>query len=102
MDIIALLYAVAGFAFAGACVPQLRRLWRDETGAASISLVSWAMFSVCNVITLGYAVTHTGDRLFILCSILCTIANLSVLATATLRRTTFKRQHALPAHKLYY
>lgn len=89
MDIIALLYAVAGFVFSAACLPQLRTLLRDETGAASLSLSSWAMFSMCNLITLSYALTHTQDSLFILCSLLCTLANSSVLALACVRRVQF-------------
>lgn len=102
MDIIAILYAIVGFVFSGACVPQLRRLMQDETGAASISLMSWAMFSACNVITLSYALTHSADRLFILCAVLCTIGNLSVFLMACYRRSRFVRCHVENSHRLYY
>ena len=83
-------------------MPQLRRLARDQTGAASISLVSWDMFSACNAITLAYAISHTGDHLFILCSILCTLANLAVFLMASIRRMQFVHRRAIVAHHLYY
>lgn len=86
MDILAALYVAVGFVFTIAFIPQLRALWRDRTGAASVSLSTWALFSACNVITLLYAITHTNDINFIFCSAMCTVGNIAVFGLAVLRR----------------
>jgi uncharacterized protein with PQ loop repeat len=86
MDILSALYVMVGFVFTIAFIPQLRTLWRDRTGAASVSISTWAMFSACNVITLLYAITHTTDSNFIFCSAMCTLGNLAVFTLALWRR----------------
>ena len=86
MDILSALYLMVGFVFAVAFIPQLRALWHDRTGAASVSLSTWAMFSACNIVTLLYAITHTNDVNFIFCSAMCTLGNLAVFSLALYRR----------------
>jgi hypothetical protein len=86
VDILSILYVAVGFVFALAFVPQIRTLLRDETGAASISLSTWGLFSACNVITLLYAIDHNGDPYFILCSAMCTMGNFAVFGLSLSRR----------------
>lgn len=86
MDILATLYLATGIAFAIAFLPQIRMLWRDQTGAASISLASWGMFSACSVITVLYAWQVNGDPYFIATTALCAAGNLAVFSLASYRR----------------
>ena len=91
MDILSLLYVAAGFVFALAFVPQVRALLRDTTGAASISLSTWALFTLCNCITLAYAIAHNGDPYFVFCTAMCTLGNMVVFGLALVRRSQVVR-----------
>jgi uncharacterized protein with PQ loop repeat len=91
MDLLSTLYVAAGIVFAMAFVPQIMRLIRDTTGAASLSLSAWAMFSACNAVTLLYAVFHNGNPYFILCTALCTAGNMAVFTLASVRRLALIR-----------
>ena len=86
MSIIQILYLAAGIIFSAAFVPQIIRLYRDTTGAASVSLLTWGLFSACNIITLLYAAQANHDGNFILTATLGTIGNLSVFGMALWRR----------------
>jgi hypothetical protein len=90
MDIITLLYTLSGVMFGAAFIPQIKTLLHDKTGAVSISISTWMMFTVCSMITLLYAFTHNGDGYFIFCTVVCVIGNTCVLTLATFRRVTQK------------
>ncbi len=101
MDFFAVLYAIVGIAFLGAGVPQLRKLGRDQSGASS-TLTSWALFTACSAITVGYAFTHTHDRLFIISAAVCTVASLLMLSIACVQRLQFVHQRNATRPNLYY
>jgi lipid-A-disaccharide synthase-like uncharacterized protein len=90
MDTITFLYTVSGFIFGAAFIPQIKTLLHDKTGAVSISISTWIMFTLCSMITLLYAFTHNGDGYFIFCTAVCVIGNTCVLTLASFRRLAQK------------
>ena len=86
MDILTVLYSASGLVFGIAFVPQIVRLAKDRSGAASISLSMWLVFAFCSSISLAYACAHNGDVYFIFCSSIGVVGNLTVLFLAALRR----------------
>jgi len=86
MDVLALLYSFSGLVFGAAFIPQVVTLLKDTSGAASFNISTWSIFTLCNLVTLLYAVTHTGDHYFVFCSAIGVIGNLSVLTLGAVRR----------------
>lgn len=89
MDTITLLYSANGLIFGAAFLPQIMTLIKDKSGAASTTLSTWCMFSVCSLVTLIYACTHNGDSHFIFCSAIGTIGNISILMLGGIRRMQY-------------
>ena len=46
-----------------AYVPQIRCLYRDNSNAAAVSLVTWLLFSLANAATVAYAIIVVSDFL---------------------------------------
>ena len=44
-----------------AYMPQIVCVYRDQNGAAAVSLMTWVMFSAANLATVSYALTVTSD-----------------------------------------
>lgn len=86
MHTIQVLYLMTGGVFAAAFVPQIISLIRDKTGAASVSLVTWGIFSFCSIVTLVYAAQINQDLNFIITAALGTVGNLTVFCMAAYRR----------------
>jgi lipid-A-disaccharide synthase-like uncharacterized protein len=90
MDILSILYSVSGLIFGAAFVPQILTLARDHSGAVSTSISTWLVFSLCNLVSLSYACTHSHDVCFIFCTTVGAMGNITVLVLACLRRIQFK------------
>ena len=91
MEVIQFLYLGAGIVFSLAFVPQIINLCKDKSGAVSVSITTWGLFSICSVITLLYAVQVNHDANFMLTALLGTLGNLTVLGLAVWRRITFQK-----------
>lgn len=46
-----------------AYVPQIRCLYRDNSNAAAVSLITWVLFSLANAATVAYAIIVVSDFL---------------------------------------
>jgi hypothetical protein len=88
MDLITILYSFSGLVFGFAFFPQIATLVKDKSGAASMSLSTWAIFTACSIITFLYACTH-GDKQFIFCSAIGTAGNVSILIIGAVRRMQY-------------
>lgn len=86
MDIISLFYTFSGFLFGAAFIPQIATLIKDRSGAVSFSISSCAIFTLCSLAGLLYAITHSTDSYFIFCSFVGVGGNLSVLTLSAFRR----------------
>ncbi len=84
-----MLYSANGMVFGAAFLPQIYALIKDKSGAISVNLATWSLFSTCSLITFAYAYSHNGDGHFIFCSAIGTIGNLSVLMLGTIRRLQY-------------
>src|SRR5882724_12282875 len=70
--------AMAAFALlnsgrALAYVPQIVRVYRDQNGAAAVSLITWAMFASSNLATAVYAHAVYSDALNTLACLLVVV-----------------------------
>lgn len=57
-----LVFAATNAARILAYLPQILALWRDRTGAAAVSCLTWALFTVSNGSTAQYALVVLDDR----------------------------------------
>jgi uncharacterized protein with PQ loop repeat len=86
--------AMAAFALlnsgrALAYVPQIVRVYRDQNGAAAVSLITWAMFASSNLATAVYAHAVYSDALMATVFALNTLACLLVVILTAMKRSTF-------------
>jgi len=86
--------AMAAFALlnsgrALAYVPQIVRVYRDQNGAAAVSLVTWALFASSNLATAVYAHAVYSDAIMSTVFALNTLACLLVFALTAMKRWTF-------------
>ena len=44
-----------------AYLPQIMCIYRDRNGAASVSIMTWAMFTAANLATVSYSLSVSGD-----------------------------------------
>ncbi len=86
MDILTLAYSISGLVFGAAFIPQIITLIKDRTGAASVNLSTFTLFSLCSIISTVYAIVKVGDGFLIFCTGICTLGNIIVLLLACLRR----------------
>lgn len=88
-DTITMLYTSNGLIFGAAFLPQILSLIKDKSGAVTVNLATWGLFTLCSLVTLTYACLHNGDHHFIFCSIIAMIGNFSVLSLAAARRLQY-------------
>src|SRR4051812_27864502 len=86
--------AMAAFALlnsgrALAYVPQIARVYRDQNGAAAVSLVTWVLFASSNLATAVYAHAVYSDVIMATVFALNTLACLLVVAFTAMKRWTF-------------
>jgi uncharacterized protein with PQ loop repeat len=86
--------AMAAFALlnsgrALAYVPQIVRVYRDQNGAAAVSLVTWALFASSNLATAVYAHAVYGDAIMATVFALNTLACLLVVVLTAMKRWAF-------------
>jgi hypothetical protein len=86
--------AMAAFALlnsgrALAYVPQIVRVYRDQNGAAAVSLVTWALFASSNLATAVYAHAVYSDAIMATVFALNTLACLLVFVLTAMKRWTF-------------
>ncbi|HEU5046237.1 MAG TPA: hypothetical protein VFT64_00165 [Rickettsiales bacterium] len=89
MDAITTLYSANGLIFGAAFLPQIVTLIKDKSGALTMNLATWSLFSACSLVTFIYACTHNGDHHFIFCSAIGTFGNTSILLLGTMRRMQY-------------
>ncbi len=89
MDTVTLLYTSNGMVFGAAFLPQIVTLIKDRSGAVSMNLATWGLFTLCSLITLVYACTHNGDNHFIFCSAIGTLGNTMIFMLGSLRRLQY-------------
>ena len=85
------LYVLTGPLLTFAYIPQLVALWRDDTGARALSLVTWAAWSLALLITAAYAALINHDTLFFLTSLCSCIGCVCVFLLACVKRYGFWR-----------
>jgi len=68
-DMIAYLYFISGLLTLCMYFPQLKLLWKDQTGASSTSIIMWGAWSMTSCVTLIYASTNSSDFAFQLISL---------------------------------
>ncbi len=73
-----------------AYVPQIVKAAKDENGASAISYMTWTLFLVSHLTTIGYAVIVLGDLLMALIFFGNAMACVAILAVAFWK----KRRHA--------
>lgn len=99
-DTITMLYTSNGIIFGAAFLPQILSLIRDKSGAVSVNLATWGLFTVCSLVTLAYACMHNGDNHFIFCSCVAMLGNLSVLSLGAMRRFQYAIVHKDDVRKI--
>lgn len=85
------LYAATGPLLACAYLPQLVVLWRDDSGARATSLLTWAVWSLCLLVTVLYAWRLNPDPVFLFTSTCSFLGCTSVFLLACLRRARRSR-----------
>jgi hypothetical protein len=86
--------SVEAFAFLNcarlvAYIPQLICVGRDQHGAAAVSLLTWALFMLANIATVGYTLTVAGDKFAAGIFALNAVGCFAVLVVAASKRLTF-------------
>jgi uncharacterized protein with PQ loop repeat len=86
--------AMAAFALlnsgrALAYVPQIIRVYRDQNGAAAVSLITWVLFASSNLATAVYAHAVYRDAVMATVFALNTLACLLVVGLTAMKRWAF-------------
>ena len=82
-------FAVLNSGRALAYVPQIVRVYRDQNGAAAVSLVTWVLFASSNLATAVYAYTIYRDAIMATVFALNALACLLVVVLTAMKRWTF-------------
>jgi hypothetical protein len=72
-----------------AYVPQIVRVYRDQNGAAAVSLITWALFASSNLATAVYAHTVYSDAVMATVFAFNTLACLLVVVLTAMKRWSF-------------
>ena len=82
-------FAVLNSGRALAYVPQIVRVYRDQNGAAAVSLITWVLFASSNLATAVYAHAVYGDVIMATVFALNTLACLLVVVLTAMKRWSF-------------
>ena len=95
MDVLSLVYSLNGLIIGAAFLPQIMALIRDTSGAISISICSWCIFTTVSTISLLYGVEKLHDPLYNFCSSISLLGNALILGLSILRRLQHSREQPL-------
>jgi hypothetical protein len=70
-------------------VPQIVRVYRDQNGAAAVSLITWVLFASSNLATAVYAHAVYSDAIMATVFALNTLACLLIVVLTAMKRWTF-------------
>jgi hypothetical protein len=84
------IYAIDGSILFLLYLPQILAVYRDRTGAQSISLATWGLWMVSSINTGLYAHFVSKDFLFTMMSIANFAGTAGVVAMTLVRRSQFK------------
>jgi hypothetical protein len=84
-------YSITAFALLNgariiAYAPQIRCLARDDSNAASVSLVTWVLFTLANAATVAYALVVIDDQLMAGIFVLNLLGCLTIVVMIAKRR----------------
>jgi hypothetical protein len=91
-------FAVLNGARLVAYVPQILCVFRDQSGASSVSLMTWGLFCSANLATVIYALTVTGDRLIAGVFTLNTVGCVVVFALILKKRISHRGSNSSSSH----
>ncbi len=86
------LYPLVAVSSTLAYMPQIIRLLRSED-IASVSLLSWCVWLIGSIVTLGYGVVHLKDLTFCIVTTLGTILMCGIVCIVLYKRYKYKRQY---------
>lgn len=92
-EFLKLLYLTSGSLIVFVYIPQIVRLLRDQTGAAAISLVSWASWATLRLPAMLYALAVTNDIIMLVITTGDLIGRLCVFGVASWKKHDFNRHH---------
>ncbi len=75
-----------------AYIPQIRKAAKDENGASAVSYMTWSLFLLANISTVGYALVNRGDRGLALCFAANAVCCFLILAVAFWKRRGHARR----------
>ena len=82
-----------------AYVPQIICIRRDYHRAASVSLLTWGLFTLANLATISYALIVSGDRLVAGVFALNTLGCSAIFALTLIKRVSTRPHRHVPAHR---
>jgi len=87
-------FALLNFARVIAYIPQIIRIHRDTQGAASVSIMTWVLFTGANVTTVTYAIAggESADYLIAFVFSLNAIGCGSIASLTAWKRVAFAKQ----------
>jgi len=91
MTILTALYGLQSVAVGISYAPQIRSVWKSESGARDISITTWLLWSATSLVSLLYALSVVKDVPFIAVSATSLVGSLVVSAMAVLRRIQHSR-----------
>lgn len=83
------IYKFTGPALSLAYIPQIYRVWIDRTGAYTISIVTWLMWTLSLTITTCYSYFVVADPLFFISSLCSCLGCFMVSLIAIYKRITY-------------
>jgi hypothetical protein len=72
--------------------PQMKKILESQTGAQDISIITWATWASCNMVTTGYAWLIAGDLRITLFSLLNALCCFTISGMTIYKRKMFERQ----------
>jgi uncharacterized protein with PQ loop repeat len=82
-----------------AYLPQIHKAATDRHGASSISFMTWMLFLIANLSTVGYALVNRSDWMLAVCFSINALCCLAILAiTCWKRRSSYANRGPMPAH----
>src|SRR5262245_32071349 len=82
-------FAILNSGRALAYVPQIVRVYRDQNGAAAVSLITWVLFASSNLATAVYALSVYRDAIMATVFALNTLACLFIVVLTAMKRWSF-------------
>jgi len=85
-EVLTAVYSANGLLVALVYLPQIRAIWNDASGARSISLLTWGVWTTSSCVTLLYAWLVVRDGPMMAAAAASTTGSLGVLGASVYRR----------------